>query len=288
MITWPSPAKLNLFLYINGRYPNGYHRLQTLICFLSYCDTITIIPNNLGKITLSSSINDIPIENNLIIRAAKLLYQYAIQKGLLSCNTGANITLIKRLPIGGGLGGGSSNAATTLIALNYLWKTHLSWNDLIRLGLQLGYDVPVFIKGYAAFSDGAAHNLQPVKLPERWYLILDPHITISTALIFQDAELKRNTPIRTLEELYTIPFSNDCELLVRKRYRKVEEVFNWLSKYGSISSRLTGTGSCIFCEFDKKSMADHLLNIASKCNMHGFVAQSLNLSPLHSFYSKIT
>ncbi|WWO97267.1 MAG: 4-(cytidine 5'-diphospho)-2-C-methyl-D-erythritol kinase [Candidatus Dasytiphilus stammeri] len=285
MITWPSPAKLNLFLYINGQYSNGYHHLQTLIGFLSYWDTITIIPNNRGKITLFSSMKDIPMENNLIVQAGKLLQQHAVERKLLSKNIGADITLIKRLPIGGGLGGGSSNAATTLIALNYLWKTHLSLDDLTILGLQLGCDVPVFVKGYAAFAEELGQKLHPVKLCEKWYLILQPEIKISTTLIFQDTELKRNTPIRTLQELYATPFSNDCEVVVRKRYQEIEEVFKCLSKY-ALTSRLTGTGSCIFCEFDNKSTAYHILKQVSKWR-HAFIAQSLNISPLHSFYSKI-
>lgn len=287
MITWPSPAKLNLFLYINGQYSNGYHQLQTLICFLSYWDTITIIPNNRGKITLYSSLKEIPMENNLIVRAGKLLQQYIVKKNLFFKNPGAEITLIKRLPIGGGLGGGSSNAATTLIALNYLWNTHLTIDDLTFLGLQLGCDVPVFVKGYAAFAEGLGHKLQPVQLPEKWYLILVPDIQISTALIFKDPELKRNTPIRTLQELlYITPFSNDCEWIVRKRYQEIEKIFQCLSN-NAIISRMTGTGSCIFCEFDNKFMAYHLLKQFSKWKYHAFIAQGLNISPLHSFYSII-
>ncbi|WWP00195.1 MAG: 4-(cytidine 5'-diphospho)-2-C-methyl-D-erythritol kinase [Candidatus Dasytiphilus stammeri] len=285
MITWPSPAKLNLFLYINGQYSNGYHHLQTLIGFLSYWDTITIIPNNRGQIKLFSSMKDIPIENNLIVHAGKLLQQYVVENKLVSQNIGADITLIKRLPIGGGLGGGSSNAATTLIALNYLWNTHLSLDDLTKLGLQLGCDVPVFVKGYAAFAEELGQKLHPVQLSEKWYLIVKPKIKISTALIFNDTELKRNTPIRTLQELYATPFSNDCELVVRKRYQEIEELFKYLSKY-ALTSRLTGTGSCIFCEFDNKSTAYNILERISK-GIPAFIAQSLNISPLHSFYAKI-
>ncbi|WWO99645.1 MAG: 4-(cytidine 5'-diphospho)-2-C-methyl-D-erythritol kinase [Candidatus Dasytiphilus stammeri] len=285
MITWPSPAKLNLFLYINGQYNDGYHQLQTLIGFLSYWDTITIIPNNSGIITLYSSLKEIPTEQNLIFRAGKLLKQYAIKKKLLSPNQGAEITLIKRLPIGGGLGGGSSNAATTLIALNYLWNIHLSLDDLTILGLQLGCDIPVFVNGYAAFVEGLGEKLQPIQLPEKWYLILEPNIKISTALIFQDPELKRNTPIRTLKELYATPFSNDCEWVVRKRYQEIEKVFDYLSKY-ELKSRLTGTGSCVFCEFDNKITAYKILKQVSKW-IHAFIAQILNISPLHSLYSKI-
>ncbi|WWP01246.1 MAG: 4-(cytidine 5'-diphospho)-2-C-methyl-D-erythritol kinase [Candidatus Dasytiphilus stammeri] len=279
MIQWPAPAKLNLFLYINGQYPNGYHHLQTIFQFIEYGDTINLFLNKSGKISLQDHLIDgTTPENNLIIIAAKLLQEKAIKLGLLPTDAGVEIKLIKRLPLGGGLGGGSSNAATILIALNYLWKTNFSINELSILGLQIGTDVPVFIHGHTAFAEGLGEKLQPVMLPERWYLIVCPGIIIPTSLIFKDTELNRNTPVRKLTELLRSPFNNDCEALVRKRFIEVEQLFSWLLKYAT--ARLTGTGACIFAEFENEFQARKVLEIVPK-GARGFVTKSVNISPLH-------
>ncbi|WWP01897.1 MAG: 4-(cytidine 5'-diphospho)-2-C-methyl-D-erythritol kinase [Candidatus Dasytiphilus stammeri] len=284
MIKWPAPAKLNLFLYINHQYPNGYHHLQTLFQFLEYGDTINLILNKSGKISLQDHLIDgTTPEKNLMMIAAKLLHEKAIKCGLLPTDFGVEIKLIKRLPLGGGLGGGSSNAATILIALNYLWKTNFSLDELGILGLQIGTDVPVFIHGHAAFAEGLGEKLQPVMLPERWYLIVCPAIIIPTSLIFKDTELKRNTPPRKLTELLHRPFNNDCEALVRKKFLEVEQLFGWLLKYAPAS--LTGTGACIFAEFENEFKARQVLEIVPK-GVRGFVTRSVNLSPLHRLIFK--
>ncbi|WWP02608.1 MAG: 4-(cytidine 5'-diphospho)-2-C-methyl-D-erythritol kinase [Candidatus Dasytiphilus stammeri] len=278
---WPSPAKLNLFLYINDQYPDGYHKLQTLFQFINYGDTLNFRLNNSGSINLYPPIlSDIPKDNNLIIRAAKLLHKQASKYGFLSKNFGADITIIKRLPIGGGLGGGSSNAATTLIALNYLWKINFSIDELILYGLQLGADVPIFINGHTSFAEGIGNKLTPVKLPKKWYLVLYPGIKISTSLVFRDSNLKRNTPYRSLSELYNQQFTNDCQAVVIKRFPAVAKLLSWIREYAPYS-RITGTGSCIFAEFNTKFKAFYLLNNLPE-GISGFVARGLNTSPLHS------
>ncbi|MEI4220171.1 MAG: 4-(cytidine 5'-diphospho)-2-C-methyl-D-erythritol kinase [Candidatus Dasytiphilus stammeri] len=280
---WPAPAKLNLFLYINSRYPNGYHHLQTLYQFLDYGDLLFIRINNSGSIDVSPKyIDHIKIENNLIIKAGNLLrHQAQKDHRLFPLNAGAEIELVKNLPIGGGLGGGSSDAATTLLALNYLWKTQFSIDDLTILGLQLGIDVPIFIKGYASFAEGVGNQFHKVKIPEKWYVIIDPGVRISTAQVFGDPELKRNTTYRVLRELlHTKPFTNDCELIVRKRFPELEKIFSWLQKY--THPRLTGTGSCIFGEFDTELSASQVLSQAPP-GIQGFVSKGLNISPLHKF-----
>ncbi|MEI4259887.1 MAG: 4-(cytidine 5'-diphospho)-2-C-methyl-D-erythritol kinase [Candidatus Dasytiphilus stammeri] len=280
---WPAPAKLNLFLYINGRYPNGYHHLQTLYQFLDYGDLLLIRINNSGSIDVYPEyIDHIKIENNLIIKAANLLRHKARkERRLLPLNAGAEIELVKNLPIGGGLGGGSSDAATTLLALNYLWKTKFSIDDLTILGLELGIDVPLFIKGYAALAEGLGNQLHKVQIPEKWYVIIDPGLIIYTAQVFGDPELKRNTTYRNLRNLlHTKPFTNDCELIVRKRFPELEKIFSWLLKY--THPRLTGTGSCIFGEFDSELSASQVLNQAPP-GIQGFVSKGLNISPLHKF-----
>ncbi|MXP66229.1 4-(cytidine 5'-diphospho)-2-C-methyl-D-erythritol kinase [Pantoea sp. Nvir] len=280
MITsWPAPAKLNLFLYITGRLINGYHKLQTLFQFLDYGDTLYITPDQSGSVTLITPVKGIANKDNLIIRAAKLLYQTALEQNNLPVNAGAKIAIEKRLPIGGGLGGGSSNAATVLIALNYLWCTGFSFDTLAELGIQLGADVPIFIRGFAAFAQGIGEQLKPVNPTEKWYLVVHPGVNISTSLVFNDSQLKRNSPVRSQEELLAEPFHNDCEAVVRKRFYEVDELISWLLEYSP--SRLTGTGACVFAEFNTESAARQVLEITPKC-VCGFVARGVNISPLHS------
>ncbi len=192
---WPSPAKLNLFLYITGQRADGYHDLQTLFQFLDVGDTLTITANNSGVIRLTPEIEGLPVEDNLIWRAAT-----ALQKSTKT-NFGADIHLNKILPMGGGIGGGSSNAATTLIALNFLWQLNVPTSQLAEIGLQLGADVPVFVHGFAAFAEGVGEKLQPVSPAELWYLVVRPNVEISTASIFTHPELTRNTPKRAVSEL---------------------------------------------------------------------------------------
>ncbi len=275
--TWPAPAKLNLFLYITGRRPDGYHNLQTLFQFLDFGDTLEVTPDSSGKIRLLTPLPGVVDEENLIVRAAQALKRAAAARGTLPADAGAQIALEKRLPMGGGLGGGSSDAATVLVALNHLWQTQLSVDELAAIGVHLGADVPVFVRGHAAFAEGVGEKIQPAEPEEKWYLVAHPGVSIATPDIFKDADLTRNSPIRTLDELLQRPFNNDCEPVVRKRFREVDALLSWLLEYAP--SRLTGTGSCVFAEFNTESDARQVLELAPKW-ICGFVARGLNISPL--------
>ena len=279
MTRFPAPAKLNLFLYITGQRADGYHTLQTLFQFLDYGDTLSFEPRTDGVIRLLTPIEGVPDEENLIVRAARLLMQQAQKTGRLPAGSGADIQIDKRLPMGGGLGGGSSNAATVLVALNHLWHCGLSVDELAELGLTLGADVPVFVRGHAAFAEGVGEILTPVEPEEKWYLVAHPGVSIPTPTIFRDPELPRNTPKRSIETLLKCEFSNDCEDIARKRFRKVDEALTWLLEYAP--SRLTGTGACVFAEFDTESAALQVLEQAPAW-LRGFVARGVNLSPLAS------
>jgi 4-diphosphocytidyl-2-C-methyl-D-erythritol kinase len=279
---WPSPAKLNLFLYITGRREDGYHNLQTLFQFLDYGDTIIIEPRNDGQICLATSIEGVPDEENLIVRAARLLQDTALVMGSLPQGAGADISVEKQLPMGGGLGGGSSNAATVLVALNHIWNTGLTEDQLAALGVTLGADVPVFVRGFAAFAEGVGEKLTPVSPAEKWYLVAHPGVGIPTPVIFKDPELPRNTPVRSIDTLLNCEFGNDCEVIARKRFRKVDELLSWLLEYAP--SRLTGTGACVFAEFDTENAARQVLKQAPEW-LHGFVARGVNVSPLHQAIS---
>ncbi|ALX95465.1 MULTISPECIES: 4-(cytidine 5'-diphospho)-2-C-methyl-D-erythritol kinase [Serratia] len=279
---WPSPAKLNLFLYITGRRADGYHQLQTLFQFLDYGDTLTIVPRQDDQIQLLTPVEGVPDEQNLIVRAARLLQQHCTTHSITTLPRGADISIDKRLPMGGGLGGGSSNAATVLVALNELWQCGLSDDQLADMGLTLGADVPVFVRGHAAFAEGIGEQLQPANPVEKWYLVAHPGVSIPTPVIFADAELKRDTPVRPLNALLQAPYANDCEPIARKRFREVEQLLSWLLQYAP--SRLTGTGACVFAEFDSEPAALQVLNQAPAW-LRGFVARGVNVSPLHRIRS---
>ncbi|QKN81566.1 4-(cytidine 5'-diphospho)-2-C-methyl-D-erythritol kinase [Scandinavium goeteborgense] len=274
---WPSPAKLNLFLYITGQRADGYHTLQTLFQFLDYGDTITIDVRHDGELRLLTPVDGVPNEENLIIRAARMLMRAAAESGRLPQGAGADMSIDKRLPMGGGLGGGSSNAATVLVALNHLWRCGLSVDELATMGLTLGADVPVFVRGHAAFAEGVGEVLTPVTVPEKWYLVAHPGVSIPTPVIFSDPELPRNSPHRSIETLLKCEFSNDCEVIARKRFRKVDAALSWLLEYAP--SRLTGTGACVFAEFDTESAARQVLEQAPEW-LQGFIARGVNISPL--------
>ncbi|MBM6611062.1 4-(cytidine 5'-diphospho)-2-C-methyl-D-erythritol kinase [Citrobacter portucalensis] len=278
MTHWPSPAKLNLFLYITGQRADGYHTLQTLFQFLDYGDTIDIAPRSDGEIHLLTPVEGVAHEDNLIVRAARLLMKAASESNRLPKGSGADISIDKRLPMGGGLGGGSSNAATVLVALNHLWQCGLSVDELAALGLTLGADVPVFVRGHAAFAEGVGEILTPAEPEEKWYLVAHPGVSIPTPVIFNDPDLPRNTPKRSIKTLLKCEFGNDCEVIARKRFREVDAALSWLLEYAP--SRLTGTGACVFAEFDTESRARQVLEQAPEW-LKGFVAKGVNLSPLH-------
>lgn len=269
---WPSPAKLNLFLYITGRRDNGYHELQTLFQFVDFGDELTVTANrDTSSITITPEIPGVATEDNLIWKAATALQQYT------STTFGADIELKKVLPMGGGIGGGSSNAATVLIALNHLWQLNLSDDQLAEIGLKLGADVPVFVRGHAAFAEGVGEQLQPANPDEKWYLVVKPQVSIATVDIFTHSELTRNTPKRALSTLLEQEYVNDCEKIVRMLYPEVDKQLSWLLQYAP--SRLTGTGSCVFAEFSSKKEAESVLEQLPD-TVSAFVARGRNISPL--------
>jgi 4-(cytidine 5'-diphospho)-2-C-methyl-D-erythritol kinase len=279
-LRFPSPAKLNLFLYINGKLPNGYHELQTLFQFLDFGDWLEIsIREEDNQIVLTPEIPNLKTEDNLIYRAAKLLQEKA------NIQLGANIHLNKILPIGGGVGGGSSNAATALVALNYLWQANLSIDELAKLGLTLGADVPIFVHGHAAFAEGVGEKITYCEPAEKWFVVLKPDDSISTAVIFQDPNLLRNTPKKSLEQLLSEPYVNDCEKVVINHYSNVEKALNWLLQYAP--ARLTGTGACVFAEFDHEAEAQAVFRQKPE-EFFGFVAKGLNVSPLHAMLKQLS
>ena len=276
-VTLPSPAKLNLFLHIVGRRPDGYHELQTLFQFLDYGDdiTFTLTPDQPG-VRLADPVPGVADEDNLIIRAAR-----ALEARATTTLPGVTISLVKRLPMGGGLGGGSSNAATTLLGLNYLWQLDLSLEELAEIGLSLGADVPVFIRGHAAFGEGVGEKLTPVNPPEDWFVVLKPACDINTRKIFSEEGLTRDTPkikIAPAFEGDASRYRNDCEDVVRKLYPEVNQSLEWLSQFGP--ARLTGTGACIFGRFPTESAA-RIIWESKPSGITGFVAKGVNHSPLH-------
>lgn len=280
---WPSPAKINLFLYINNRRIDGYHNLQTLFQFLNYGDTIHISLNQSDKIILLSSLSGVLDKNNLILNAAKQIKKIAQKRFITNKKYGANIFIDKYIPIGSGLGGGSSNAATILMALNHLWNVGLTLDELSLIGLQLGADIPIFIKGFSAFAEGIGEIIKKVHLDEKWYLIVYPNINISTFSIFNHKNLQRSTPVFSLHTLLKNPFFNDCENVVRKKFKKIDEIINYLSCYAP--TRLTGTGSCVFSEFDSEIKAKAMCK-KIPTGFYRFIAKSCNTSLLNIFISQ--
>lgn len=272
-----APAKLNLFLHINGRREDGYHELETLFTFLNYGDRLTFTLTDTTDIDVTGDTADIPLQNNLIYKAAVLLQKHT------NLYLGAKINLIKRLPMGGGVGGGSSDAASTLLGLNKLWNTALSLDELAVLGLQLGADVPVFIRGQSAIAHGVGEKLEYVTLAQKWYCVVFPNQHISTASVFTHPELKRDTP-KLLRHWKTHNLSNDCEPLVKKLCPEVEKTLQWLLKYAP--SKMTGTGSCCFVEFATQVQAQNVLADLPP-TWQGFVASSANISPAHTELANI-
>jgi 4-diphosphocytidyl-2-C-methyl-D-erythritol kinase len=274
---WPSPAKLNLFLHINGRYENGYHQLQSLFQILDYGDELAFDINASDKITLADPISGVADENNLIIKAALLLKQSI--PVTQSKDLGCNIHLRKCLPMGGGIGGGSSNAATTLLVLNQLWDCGLSELQLATLGLTLGADVPIFIQGKTAFAEGVGEKLQPVDLSTKTYLVVFPDSHVSTAEIFSLPALPRNTAKIDFSDYSFANTHNDCQELVCERYPNVAKALHWLLEYAP--SRMTGTGACVFAIFEHRKEALKVQALLPE-GTTSFVANGVNTSLLHS------
>lgn len=269
-----SPAKLNLFLHITGRRADGYHNLQTLFQLLNYGDTLRFTARSDGRITLAPDIPGVAFEDNLIIKAVRILQQHT------HSNLGVDIALQKRLPMGGGIGGGSSNAATTLVALNHLWHCGLSKTQLQTLGLQLGADVPVFVFAQTAWAEGVGEALQAIEMPENWFLVVQPDCHASTQQIFSHKDLTRDSPNIKVAAFLEQGGQNACQALVRKLYPQVDEALNWFAEHGH-SAQLTGTGACVFTQFATAEAAQQVLARLPK-HLPGFVAQGVNQSPLYS------
>ncbi|MCG8317772.1 MAG: 4-(cytidine 5'-diphospho)-2-C-methyl-D-erythritol kinase [Pseudomonadales bacterium] len=273
-----SPAKLNLFLHITGRRPDGYHNLQTLFQFIDLCDIMTFRDTQTdGDIALDLNIPGVATQQNLIYKAARLL------KETTQCPLGATIGINKVLPMGGGVGGGSSNAATTLVALNKLWKTELDEDELAKLGLELGADVPVFIRGKAALAEGIGDKLSPVEIDEPWYLLGIPDCHVETATLFKDKCLTRNSNLITIRAASEGQGHNDFEPVARRLFPAVDDALQRLSRFGN--AKLTGTGACVFCAFTDQQnalMAKQALDSEScKFPLRTIVTKGLNISPLH-------
>jgi 4-diphosphocytidyl-2-C-methyl-D-erythritol kinase len=269
---WPAPAKLNLLLHVIGRRADGYHELQTLFQLVDLCDSIAIAVREDGAIERLAGAPGVTVEADLAVRAAHLL------KNATGSHLGATLKVRKRIPLGGGLGGGSSDAATVLLALNELWSTGLSLPELTRLGLPLGADVPVFVQGSSAFGEGLGERLTPVTLPAKWYTIIHPGVVVSTREVFQSPELTRNSPVSTIRALLDSGGRNDCEGAVRTRAPEVAEALDWLAQFAP--AHLTGTGSCVFAACESAAQAERLAARVPDRWM-SFVARGLNISPVH-------
>jgi 4-diphosphocytidyl-2-C-methyl-D-erythritol kinase len=270
-LPWPAPAKLNLCLHIVGRRADGYHLLQSAMQFIDLCDELRFYERPQGVIQRVAGPAAIPEDTDLSIRAARLLAQEADRP------RGVGIELVKRVPSQAGLGGGSSDAATVLVALNRLWGLDFDIERLAALGLKLGADVPVFVRGHAAWVEGVGEVLEPAAYPESWYIVVKPRAAVSTAEIFQAAELTRNSPITTIRAFLAGGGRNDCTSTVRARYPEVGEALDWLHVYGE--ARLTGTGACVFAAMPDERRARAVL-AQLPARWTGFVVRGMNRSPL--------
>ncbi len=274
MIELPCPAKINLFLNITGRRADGYHELQTLFQLLDYGDTLRLQrrPDNLLR--LHPELNGVPSEDNLIIRAARQLQALYPQQTL-----GADLSLTKRLPMGGGIGGGSSDAASTLLGLNRLWELNLNLAQLAEIGLKLGADVPVFVHGKTAWAEGIGEKLSPIQTANSWFVVLKPDCHVSTAKIFCHEQLTRHSSPIKIAAFLEGGNGNSCEPLVRKLYPNVDKALIWLNQFAP--AKLTGTGACVFASFQDQATAEAVCGQRPN-NIDGFVARGVNTSPLHT------
>ena len=274
-----APAKLNLFLHITGRRADGYHLLQTLFRFIDFSDTLHFTLREEGVVRRLSALAGVPQEQDLCVRAARLLQKEC------GCPLGVDITLEKRIPLGGGLGGGSSDAATTLLALNRLWNLGLSRDRLMQLGLSLGADVPVFVFGENAFAEGVGEQLQAYSLPDAWYVVLFPPVQVATADIFAHPELTRDTISLRIRDLLLAALRNDLQSVVCGLYPEVAQHLAWLNKFGLDQigqARMTGSGACVFAEFASEEQAQAVINQLLP-DMRGIVARGLPHHPLRDF-----
>jgi 4-diphosphocytidyl-2-C-methyl-D-erythritol kinase len=273
-ITCPAPAKLNLFLHVVGRRDDGYHLLQTLFRFIDYSDTLYFTPREDGMVRRTNELAGVPQEQDLCVRAARLLQQEC------GCPLGVDIAVEKCIPMGGGLGGGSSDAATTLLALNRLWNLGLSRKRLMQIGLSLGADVPVFVFGENAFAEGVGEQLQAYPLPDAWYVVLFPPVHVATAQIFARPELTRDTISLTIRALPMAHLHNDLQSVVCNLYPEVARYLVWLGQFAQ--AQMTGSGACVFAEFASEQQAQAVLS-QLPTDMRGIVARGLTQHPLRDF-----
>lgn len=271
-ITLPSPAKLNLFLHILDRREDGYHNLQTLFQLLDYGDQLSFSANKQSEINITSNIEAVAPRDNLVFKAATALQQAT------DCKWGCDIELDKKLPMGAGLGGGSSNAATTLVGLNSLWQCNLSLDQLAKIGGELGADIPIFVKGFSAFAEGIGDKLTPISLDEFCYLVVTPKIKVSTEQIFCHSELTRNASAIKIRALSEELYRNDCQSVVETLYPEVKQVLDWLQQHGN--PLMTGTGASVYCRFDNQEEAKQVQQTVPN-SWNSFVAMGVNRSPLH-------
>ena len=270
---WLAPAKINRFLHITGRRDDGYHELQTVFQFLDFSDELSFKILNNTDILHANPLPGVKAEDDLTVKAAKLLQKYA------NGHHGVQISILKRLPMGGGLGGGSSDAATTLVALNQLWELNIDLTELAKLGLQLGADVPVFIHGFAAWAEGVGDDISPIQLDEPYFVVLIPAVSVSTAEVFSSSLLQRNCTPVNMKQFLAGEANNVCEAVVRDLYPEVEQALQWLAQFSQ--PRMTGTGSCVFVSAASKSEAEKILHQKPE-QFGGFIAKGLNISPLYS------
>ncbi|WP_031436977.1 4-(cytidine 5'-diphospho)-2-C-methyl-D-erythritol kinase [Methylobacter tundripaludum] len=270
---WPAPAKLNLMLRITGQRSDGYHLLQTVFQFIELCDWITFHPVDDGRVSLQKPIPGVPEADDLIIRAAKLL------KAETGCEQGVRIEVEKNLPMGGGLGGGSSDAATTLVVLNALWGLQLSMERLMELGLTLGADVPVFVYGYSSWAEGVGEKLERIDIPEQWFVVIKPNCHVDTKEVFLSKDLTRNSKSIRIADFIAGQHQNDCLGVVRERYQSVKDALVDLSEFSE--ARLTGTGACVFAQFASEEAAVSAYRSLQK-KWEVYLVKGVNESPLFS------
>lgn len=280
---WPAPAKLNLMLRIIGRRDDGYHILQTVFQIIDRCDELRFTPREDDNIVMESSLVGVQDADNLIIRAARMLHEIA--RGNRIDVPGLTIALNKILPMGGGLGGGSSDAATTLVVLNKLWNLQLTVEQLAALGVQLGADVPVFVYGNNAWAEGVGEILQPINLPQRWYIVLVPDCHVSTKTVFEHRALTRNSKSIRIDQLSVDEPHNDCLDVVASCHLEVKQAIDAVSCYPVHG--LTGTGACVFAAFNSEQEASQAAQLLQK-SWSVFVTRACQMSPLHEKLSGVS
>ncbi len=278
-LTFPAPAKLNLFLHVVGRRKDGYHLLQTLFRFIDFSDVLHFTLRKNGVVRRISALDGVPQEQDLCVRAARLLQKEC------GCRLGVDITLEKRIPMGGGLGGGSSDAATTLIALNKLWNLGLSRERLMEIGLSLGADVPVFVFGENAYAEGIGEQLQACEVPDAWYVVLFPPVQVATAKVFAlldiaNLELTQEAISLRIRGLPLRLPHNDLQSVVCGLYPEVARHLAWLEQF--VQARMSGSGACVFAEFVTEAEAQAVMEQLPS-DMRGVVARGLPQHPLRDF-----